>query len=164
MPIYQWWSTDKIAKCDEAKPVCKKCSIHFSNIKACDYGSNPAVNKKPSLKMVGTSPLKNDILPRSRHRCTPALTKASGATRASANIETLFAITPYQCSTLHGKIDPFSVLPEASSPRVDFLMYHCIATLALSPVPRLTVNQGLTHSPSFRQKYVLSSYRDLGTH
>jgi hypothetical protein len=33
-------------KCDEAKPVCGKCSVHFKNIKSCDYGLSPRPKKK----------------------------------------------------------------------------------------------------------------------
>jgi hypothetical protein len=33
-------------KCDEVKPVCGKCSVHFKNIKSCDYGPSPRLKKK----------------------------------------------------------------------------------------------------------------------
>jgi hypothetical protein len=33
-------------KCDEIKPVCGKCSVHFKNIKSCDYGPSPRLKKK----------------------------------------------------------------------------------------------------------------------
>ncbi|PMD40017.1 hypothetical protein L207DRAFT_35816 [Hyaloscypha variabilis F] len=117
-------------KCDEAKPVCGKCSIHFSNIKACDYGLAPTINKKSSYKKTtGTSPLQNDA----RHRGIPVPTKVSRVTQATIEPESVFSIAPYQCSTLDGKIDPFSVLPEASSPRVHFLIHHWTSTLAFVP-------------------------------
>ncbi|KAE9381607.1 hypothetical protein N431DRAFT_10312 [Stipitochalara longipes BDJ] len=122
-------------KCDEAKPVCRKCSIHFSNIKACDYGSIPAIDKKSSSKKTtGSSPLKNDIQVGSRRRCNPTSTKVPGVAEALVDPENVLSITiPYQCSNLGGKIDPFSVLPEESSPRVHFLIHHWTNTLAFVP-------------------------------
>ncbi|PMD51890.1 uncharacterized protein K444DRAFT_669583 [Hyaloscypha bicolor E] len=121
-------------KCDEAKPLCKKCSIHFSNVIACDYGPNPEVVKKASpKKTTGISPLRNDVPARMRRRCIPPSTKASGVTEGSSDPENVLSITPHHCSTLGGKIDPFSVLPGESSPRVHSLMHHWTTTLALVP-------------------------------
>jgi hypothetical protein len=136
------------SKCDEAKPLCKKCSIHFSNIKACDYGPNPEVVKKASpKKTTGISPLRNDVPARLRRRCVPTPTEVSGVTEGSSDPNNVLSITSHHFSTLGGKIDPFSVLPGESSPRVHSLMHHCTIPQVVLPFIKLTTRQGLPHWP-----------------
>jgi len=117
---------DECHKCDEAKPVCRKCSMHFSNINACDYGSTSEVDKNSSSKKgTSTSPLKNDVSSRLRRKVISPSKKVSAVLEASVDTETLLPVNPYQCSSLSGRLDPFSVIPEESSPRVHSLMHHC---------------------------------------
>jgi hypothetical protein len=33
-------------KCNEVKPICGKCSVHFKNIKSCDYGPSSRLKGK----------------------------------------------------------------------------------------------------------------------
>ena len=129
------WSTTLLAvtlltnviSVTEQKPVCKKCSIHFSNIHACDYGSTSEVNKNSSSKeSTSTSPLKIDFSGRLRRRVISPSKEVSAVLEAFVDTETLLPVNLYQCSSLDGKLDPFSVLPEESSPRVQFIMHHCI--------------------------------------
>jgi hypothetical protein len=130
-------------KCDEAKPVCKKCSIHFSNIKACDYGPAAGVDiPSISRRVMSRSPLKSHVPARSRSRGIPDPTKVTGATVSAEVSEKLRSISSYQCSTLDGRIDPFSALPLESSPRVRFLMHHCNTHQLLSVFQKLTAYRG----------------------
>ena len=53
-----------LQQCDEKRPICGKCEVHFSNIKACEYGPPPKSATKrsalpasgPNLKRTGGFP------------------------------------------------------------------------------------------------------------
>ncbi|KAH6671425.1 hypothetical protein B0J14DRAFT_95268 [Halenospora varia] len=46
---------ERRVKCDEQKPVCGKCAVHFSNITKCDYGPPSQVVK--SRRIIPIAPL-----------------------------------------------------------------------------------------------------------
>lgn len=51
-------------KCDEQKPVCKRCRVHFKNITSCDYeSSRPSKKREPGAAV--------QFIPHEAVNCTP---------------------------------------------------------------------------------------------
>ncbi|KAH8657613.1 hypothetical protein BGZ60DRAFT_531765 [Tricladium varicosporioides] len=62
---------ERRVKCDEKKPVCGKCAIHFSNLTKCDYGSaKPQVAKSRGDILIAPLPtreaIRNSINPKTK--------------------------------------------------------------------------------------------------
>lgn len=139
-------------KCDERKPVCRKCTIHYFNIKCCEYGSTPA--EKPEAS--GKTPKKKPVVSVTRKTIAnhseasfdrpsnvqPPNSHTSSFTTNRKDIAPLNA--PQSLSQMAGahssitsdsvlkagQIDPFSILPVAdTAPNVHILVHYCKTTL-----------------------------------
>lgn len=75
--LLTWVDTDNV-QCDEQKPVCGKCAIHFSNITQCDYEHTARKVKKSA----------RPILPKAQQGSPhfDAVSVRSSSSRSSSNL------------------------------------------------------------------------------
>ncbi|KAH6709272.1 hypothetical protein BKA61DRAFT_116775 [Leptodontidium sp. MPI-SDFR-AT-0119] len=142
-------------KCDEQKPVCRRCQVHFKNITSCDYeSSRPSKRSEPpaAVQFVATEPTEPTLNKLSLRASSRSLDISSeNAQRGLTLICLQNSGSKPDCCTCpchHPEFtnllldavfgvcricDPFSVLPAKSTPRVHALMHHWTTTLALFP-------------------------------
>ncbi|CZR50916.1 uncharacterized protein PAC_00790 [Phialocephala subalpina] len=225
-------------KCDEKKPVCGKCAVHFSNITACDYASAPkpkAIARRRPITGPDVAAPPQDC----RELHTEGNTAVPEATHVSCQLSDESSIPPSRlrrrsprgpgrssseydenvrstgdcacpchqpeythmmldailqicricgnqprpgkdisecspilsdASLMSGKVDPFSILPAESSPRVHALMHHWTNTLALFPTKLHTqyctnpswMSQAINNETFFNATLYVSSVHDAG--
>jgi hypothetical protein len=97
-------------QCDERKPVCRKCEVHFANIDECDYGQHDVldVNRAESTEEASEEP-------------RPATWEEQltlQPKRGRPSIGPRRSVSP----TL---LDPFKSHPDCSEPEADLLMKMC---------------------------------------
>jgi hypothetical protein len=97
-------------QCDEKRPVCDKCAIHYAHIQKCDYGdespsSQESMTKKPAAEKLRRALKAVPILPKSRHRQEVGFSTL--ARPASSNW------------------DPFKQHPHSVEPDIHLLMGSC---------------------------------------
>ncbi|OQV00918.1 Fungal specific transcription factor domain-containing protein [Cladophialophora immunda] len=115
-------------KCDEKRPVCDKCAIHYANIQKCDYGDHSPTADEPAPTRPAAEKLRRTsrtvpILPKSRqqHRSADALVLA----RAGSST-----------------FDPFTQHPPSLEPDINLLMgtyfsSHIFNVFPYYPTPTL---------------------------
>ena len=103
--------TDLI-KCDEKRPICDKCAVHYANIQKCDYGdespTQESMTKKPAAERLRKALKAVPILPKSRHQ---------------QNLEPLTLVRSASPSW-----DPFTQHPHSVEPDINLLMGTCQCT------------------------------------
>ncbi|OCT50089.1 hypothetical protein CLCR_07346 [Cladophialophora carrionii] len=97
-------------KCDEKRPVCDKCAVHYANIQKCDYGDESPSSQEPMTKKPAAEKLRRalkavPILPKSRHR-------------QDVGFSTLARPAP-------SNWDPFTQHPPSVEPDISLLMGTC---------------------------------------
>ncbi|OAL39775.1 hypothetical protein AYO20_00687 [Fonsecaea nubica] len=116
-------------QCDEKRPVCDKCVIHYANIQQCDYGDQsssadePTTSKRPATQE-----------PRSTLRMVPLLPKSRLQHRDAGH----FTLPSSGSSTF----DPFTQYPPSLEPDINLLMgtyfsSHIFNVFPYYPTPTL---------------------------
>jgi hypothetical protein len=94
-----------IGECDERRPLCAKCQLHFDGLDQCDFPPQhlgAPKSQKNSPSSVGTPPIR---------------TKKRDSLRESKD--------PQLPIFLGAGIDPFMVHPDSNVPDAQLLMHHC---------------------------------------
>ncbi|KIW81370.1 hypothetical protein Z517_04395 [Fonsecaea pedrosoi CBS 271.37] len=116
-------------QCDEKRPVCDKCVIHYANIQQCDYGDQsssagePTTSKRPATEEPKSTPRRVPILPKARLQdgnAGPLALSRSGSSR----------------------FDPFTQHPPSLEPDISLLMgtyfsSHIFNVFPYYPTPTL---------------------------
>lgn len=102
---------DQTEQCDEKRPVCDKCSVHYANIQKCDYGDESSSGQESSTK-------KQPVARKSRH--TPQAVPILPKSRHEKPIEPLTL-----AGAIPSKWDPFTQHPPSVEPDINLLMGTC---------------------------------------
>jgi hypothetical protein len=131
-------------KCDEVKPVCGKCSVHFKNTKSCDYGPSPRLKKKEGYSK------KKDVVSKS---VAPPTWLQSNEPLPSEGELTTAAFNPLHSlqSTRKRAAGPTTVMPMPMSMpparyvrlkiRIQYRIICCIVLWFYSPSTHTTIRQ-----------------------
>ena len=116
-------------QCDEKRPVCDKCRMHYTNIQTCDYGDespsgSESMTKKPAPDKSRRAQKAVPILPKSRHQ--------QQSLRPSSSAESNW--------------DPFSQHPPSVEPDISLLMGTCQSTPVMHELERTPTDHGTDFS------------------
>jgi hypothetical protein len=106
-----------LLQCDEARPVCQKCAIHYSNIQKCDYGDESPTGSEPAVKKPAAEKIR-----RALNRAVPILPKSRQEPQFQGRIDQPLVIR--ESSTLSAW-DPFTQHPPTVEPEINLLMATC---------------------------------------
>lgn len=106
-------------KCDEKRPVCGKCAIHFSNIESCDYD---AVTRPKKTRLCTSTSNSGDSGTLSTQGGIPASLSNTGNVPITDQTSNGVTSAPY--------------VPNS----VRYLMHHCMATRIKPPHRSYTDN------------------------
>lgn len=128
-------------QCDENRPICGKCAIHFKNIYKCDYGDDSPSSEEftatGSVSRASTASNNITILPKPAQSNIFLLTRSWSPTAA---------------------VDPFSQHPPSREPDIPLLMGTCKSkskrAIGRSDQTRLQISL-LTSSTSFHTTRLL---------
>jgi hypothetical protein len=98
-------------QCDEKRPVCDKCAIHYSNISKCDYGDSSESLELPLKKSAATE--------RSRR------TSKSAVPLLPKTVQQADHVGPLAFRPASAYFDPFTTYPPTAEPDVNLLMGAC---------------------------------------
>lgn len=115
MNFVRYTTANSLLKCDEARPVCRNCAIHFVNIEKCDYGH--AVSRLDEY--LATSPPK----PKSPAKDVSRKRKAYGELSPKVEEDVFDASLSLRPGSTG--LDPFQTYPPTSLDGADSLISHC---------------------------------------
>lgn len=100
---------DLFLQCDEEKPVCRKCRVHFTNVTECDYGQ--------AHEQDAASPSDSDSQRANRVLVPPP--------RPQPKLLSKNPVVVPPRSVSPSMLDPFSSHPPCEEPDIDMLMETC---------------------------------------
>ena len=119
-------------QCDETRPVCRKCVVHYTNITECDYGQFDVSEPENMEEMEPVPESSTSALQQDEQAEEPKI--------RNLPIRRVRSVSP-------GLLDPFKSHPACNEPDLDVLMKTCKLSLLHS-------THMSTYLRSFRETHI----------
>lgn len=104
-----------LIQCDERRPICLKCEVHYSNPDECEYDNDTA-----SAASISSLPLDSRLA-----QIAPARSSSQQEVEHRKGFENLEPSQWVLEATFLDGLDPFKSHPECRERDVDILIHHC---------------------------------------
>ncbi|OAP56274.1 hypothetical protein AYL99_09453 [Fonsecaea erecta] len=117
-------------KCDEKRPVCAKCAVHYVNIQRCEYGDqSPMIDKSTTTTIPAADKMRSRAL-----KTVPILSRSRPQHRNTGSL--------VLAGTGSSTFDPFTQHPPSLEPDINLLMgtyfsSHIFNVFPYYPTPTL---------------------------